>query len=139
MDKKNKKIIKISDYYKDYNLPETCFDSNSIKNLLELSAINDIQLFNDNTNKTKIKSKKKIIKDCEKLKKIKIKELRKELNKYTNQSNIESEKIIEANNNFANNLESIDNIINIVNTDNDIEKLNQLLNNSDEFIEKFSN
>ena len=139
MDKKNKKIIKISDYYKDYNLPETCFDSNSIKNLLELSAINDIQLFNDNTNKIKIKSKKKIIKDCEKLKKIKIKELRKELNKYTNQSNIESEKIIEANNNFANNLESIDNIINIVNTDNDIEKLNQLLNNSDEFIEKFSN
>ena len=45
MDKK--KIIKISDYYKDYNLPDSCFNSNSIRNLLELSALNNVQLFDE--------------------------------------------------------------------------------------------
>ena len=135
-----KKIIKISDYYKDYNLPKSCFDSNSIRNLLELSAINNVQLFDgDKKKKYKIKSKKKIIKECEKLKKIKIKELRKELNNYTSQENIDSEKIINTNNKFVNNLESIDSIINIVNTDNDIDKLNKLIVDSDDFIEIFSN
>ena len=77
------------------------------------------------------------MKECEKLKKIKIKELTKELNKYTN--NIESQKIKETNNKYVNNLESIDSIINIVSNDSDIEKLNKLLSDSDDFIEKFSN
>ena len=60
-----KKIIKISDYYKDYNLPKSYFDSNSIKNLLELSAINNISIFDEDKKKNnyKIKCKKKIIKD----------------------------------------------------------------------------
>ena len=65
------------------------------------------------------------------------KELTKELNKYT--SNIESQKIKETNNKYVNNLESIDSIINIVSNDSDIEKLNKLLSDSEDFIEKFSN
>jgi esterase/lipase len=137
-----KKIIKISDYYKDYNLPKSYFDSNSIRNLLELSAINNISIFDENKkNKYKIKSKKKIIKECQNLKKIKIKELRKELNNYTSQDNIDSERIIDVNNKFVNNLESIDSIINIVNKDDNIniDKLNKLITDSDEFIEIFSN
>ena len=28
----NKNIIKISDYYKDYDLPKECFNSQSLKN-----------------------------------------------------------------------------------------------------------
>tara|TARA_B100000161_G_C33512087_1_gene396853 strand:+ start:229 stop:657 length:429 start_codon:yes stop_codon:yes gene_type:complete len=140
MDKK--KIIKISDYYKDYNLPDSCFNSNSIRNLLELSALNNVQLFDeDKKSKYKIKSKKKIIKECQKLKKIKVKELRKELNKYTGKNNVDSEKIINANNKFVNNLESIDSIINIVNKDNliNIDKLNNLISESEDFIEIYSN
>ena len=135
-----KKIIKISDYYKDYNLPKSCFNNNSIRNLLELSAINNVELFDENKQKKyKFKNKNKIIKECQKLKKIKIKELTKELNAYTTRQNIDSEKIINVNNKFVTNLESIDSIINIINTDNDIEKLNRLIIDSDDFIEKFSN
>ena len=138
MDNNKKKIIKISDYYKDFDLPNSCLSNDSFRNLLELSATNDIQIFDKkNKEKTKIKNKNKIMKECEKLKKIKIKELTKELNKYTN--NIESQKIKETNNKYVNNLESIDSIINIVSNDSDIEKLNKLLSDSDDFIEKFSN
>lgn len=138
MDNNKKKIIKISDYYKDFDLPNSCLSNDSFRNLLELSATNDIQIFDKkNKEKTKIKNKNKIMKECEKLKKIKIKELTKELNKYT--SNIESQKIKETNNKYVNNLESIDSIINIVSNDSDIEKLNKLLSDSEDFIEKFSN
>lgn len=138
MDNNKKKIIKISDYYKDFDLPNSCLSNDSFRNLLELSATNDIQIFDKkNKEKTKIKNKNKIMKECEKLKKIKIKELTKELNKYT--TNIESQKIKETNNKYVNNLESIDSIINIVSNDSDIEKLNKLLSDSEDFIEKFSN
>ena len=75
-DKKN--IIKISDYYKDFEIPKECFKIESLRNLLELSADININLI-DKKNK-KVKSKKKIINECNKLKKIKIKELTKELN-----------------------------------------------------------
>tara|TARA_E500000178_G_C16633609_1_gene578800 strand:- start:38 stop:457 length:420 start_codon:yes stop_codon:yes gene_type:complete len=136
-DKKN--IIKLSDFYKDLNIPETCFNKESVRNLLQLSADNNLNLFNNKNRKIKTKSKKKIVKECEQLKKIKIAELSKELNKFKKDQSINSEKILETNNKFLNNLESIDSIINIVNTENEIDELNNLLSDSDEFIEMFSN
>lgn len=135
MDSK-KKIIKISDYYKDHDLPEECFSTQSIKNLLELSAMNNIDIFDKD--KKKFKNKKKIIKDCENLKKIKLKEYTSELNK--NKKDFKIIKIKEANDNFFDKLESIDSIVNIINDyDDDIKKLNNLIDSNDEFIEIFSN
>ena len=93
-----KKIIKIYSYYKDLNLPEECFNSKSLKNLLELSVANDINIFDD---KKKLKNKKKIIKQCEDLKKIKLKEYTNELSSFNKKNNeLKIIKIKEANENF---------------------------------------
>lgn len=135
----NKKIIKISDYYKDFNIPNEVFDSKSLKNLLELSAANEINIF-DKRSKKKIKKKDKILKQCEDMKKIKLKEYTKEIKKFGNNEEIRCDKIKKANEHFFENIESIDSIMNILkNESDDIEKLNHLLNSDDEFIEIFSN
>lgn len=134
MDKK--KIIKISDYYKDFNLPNEIFNSKSFKNLLELSAANEIDIFDKK--RIKIKKKEKILKQCEDKKKIKLKEFSKEIKKIGTDVKIDKIKLV--NDNFCENIESIDSIINIINNDSDdIQKLNNLLKSDDEFIEIFSN
>ena len=53
-----KNIIKISDYYKDINLSEQKLDNN-IRNLLHLTASNDINLFSSSKSKKRLKNKKK--------------------------------------------------------------------------------
>ena len=133
-----KKIIKISSYYKDLNLPEECFNSKSLKNLLELSVANDINIFDD---KKKLKNKKKIIKQCEDLKKIKLKEYTNELSSFNKKNNeLKIIKIKEANENFMDKMESIDSIVSIINEESDdIKKLNNLLHSPEEFIDVFSN
>ena len=132
-------IIKISDYYKDYNLPKECFDSQSLKNLLELSALNNITLIDKN--KKKVHSKKKIIYDYTKLKKIKLKEFRKELKDITiTDTDVSISYVRNSNNKYIDGIENIDNIIKIINkNDSDINYLDKLLTNNTEFIEKFSN
>jgi len=132
-------IIKISDYYKDYNLPKECFDSQSLKNLLELSALNNITLIDKN--KKKVHSKKKIISECTKLKKIKLKEFRKELKDITiTDTDVSISYVRNSNNKYIDGIENIDNIIKIINkNDSDINYLDKLLTNNTEFIEKFSN
>ena len=136
-DKKN--IIKISDYYKGFEIPKECFKIESLRNLLELSADVNINLI-DKKNK-KVKSKKKIINECNKLKKIKIKELTKELNDINIAETDESSSaIFDTNNKFIHGIENINNVIKIVNKkDNDILYLNKLLTDTNEFIETFSN
>ena len=133
-----KKIIKIYSYYKDLNLPEECFNSKSLKNLLELSVANDINIFDD---KKKLKNKKKIIKQCEDLKKIKLKEYTNELSSFNKKNNeLKIIKIKEANENFMDKMESIDSIVSIINEESDdIKKLNNLLHSPEEFIDVFSN
>ena len=135
----NKNIIKISDYYKYYNLPKECFDSQSLKNLLELSALNNITLIDKN--KKKVNSKKKIINECTKLKKIKLKEFRKELKDITiTDTDVSISYVRNSNNKYIDGIENIDNIIKIINkNDSDINYLDKLLTNNTEFIEKFSN
>lgn len=132
-------IIKISDYYKDYNLPKECFDSQSLKNLLELSALNNITLIDKN--KKKVNSKKKIINECTKLKRIKLKEFRKELKDINiTDTDVSLSYVRNSNNKYIDGIENIDNIIKIINkNDSDINYLDKLLTNSNEFIEKYSN
>lgn len=135
----NKNIIKISDYYKDYNLPDECFNSQSLKNLLELSALNNVTLIDKN--KKKVNSKKKIISECKKLKKIKLKELTKELKDITiTETDVSSSQVRDTNNKYINGIENIDNIIKIINrNDSDINYLDRILTDNNEFIEKYSN
>jgi|UniRef100_A0A6C0IWH1 hypothetical protein len=137
------KIIKISDYYKDFNLPEKCFNSDNLKNLLELSAINKINLFKRNNNSVKLNNTKKIINECTILKKIKLKEFTKELEDFNlSDSDISIGIIKTTNDKYINNLENIDNIIKIINTKPDIDYLDNILNEdtvSDSFIEIYSN
>ena len=105
-----KNIIKISDYYKDFNIEENMLDNN-LRNLLFLTANNDINIFSYNKNKKKLKNKKKIIKDCKDLKKIKLGEFTKELSNYSNfEENIDSNYIENRNNEYISNIKSIDNI-----------------------------
>lgn len=135
MDKK--KIIKISDYYKDFEIPKEIFNSKSLKNLLELSAANEIDLFEKK--KLKIKKKDKIIKQCEDKKKTKLKEFTKEI-KIIGLEGIKSDKIKKANECFFEDIDNLDSIMNIVNNEtDDIDRLNNLLKSDDEFIEIFSN
>lgn len=136
----NKKIIKILDYYKDYNLPQECFKCDNLKNLLELSAINNIPIFERKKDNIKVNSKKKIIKECRKLKKIKLKELTKELNGYNiTESDVSCHKIKDTNDKYVNNIQSIDNIIKILNNDNNIDYLDELVSEKNDFIEVYSN
>lgn len=134
-----KKTIKISDY-QDIRLPDEFKLNNNIKNLLELSVSNNINLFN-NKKKTKLKNKKSIIKDCKKLKKLKIIEFSKELSNIT-ENETDTNIIKQKNNKYINNIESIDSIINIIdNNDSELDILNNILSKSTEedYIETYSN
>jgi hypothetical protein len=143
MSDNQKKIIRISDYYKDFNLPEKCFNSDNLKNLLELSASNNINLFKKSNNSVKLENPKKIINECTTLKKIKLKEFTKELEDFNlSDSDISIGIIKITNDKYINNLENIDNIIKIINTKPDIDYLGNLLSEDkldDTFIETYSN
>jgi hypothetical protein len=143
MSDNQKKIIRISDYYKDFNLPEKCFNSDNLKNLLELSASNNINLFKRSNNSVKLNNPKKIINECTILKKIKLKEFTRELEDFNlSDSDISIGIIKITNDKYINNLENIDNIIKIINTKPDIDYLDNLLSEDridDTFIEIFSN
>jgi hypothetical protein len=143
MSDNQKNIIRISDYYKDFNLPEECFNSDNLKNLLELSAVNNINLFRKHNNNIRLNSTKKILNDCNKQKKIKLKEFTKELKDFNSpDSNIQINIIKTKNDKYINNLENIDNIIKIINTKPDLEYLDTLIsedNFNDTYIEKYSN
>jgi len=143
MSDNQKNIIRISDYYKDFNLPEECFNSDNLKNLLELSAVNNINLFRKHNNNIRLNSTKKILDDCNKQKKIKLKEFTKELKDFNStDSNIQINIIKTKNDKYINNLENIDNIIKIINTKPDLEYLDTLIsedNFNDTYIEKYSN
>jgi histidyl-tRNA synthetase len=133
------KIIKISDYYNQNNIPDE-FISDNLKNLLQLSAINNIKIFTKKKNK--LKNTPTIIKECNNMKKIKFYQFTKELNKLSlSDSNIDICLIESKNNEYINNIKNIDKIIKIVNDDTEIKNFNDLLNkvNNNTFIEIYSN
>ena len=130
----SKNIIKISDYCKEFDIPQIYYNNINLRNLLQLTVDNDIHLFS-NKNK-KLKSKKKILKECNTKKKIKLKEFAKELDDYnTNTVEINSSYLEGTNNKYINNIKSIDNIIKILDTE-----FNKLLPiQNEKFIETYSN
>lgn len=128
----NEKIIKLSNY--DLNILDNFDDNKLIKNLLELSVKNNIEIFNK---KNFIKNKENIIKNCENIKKKKLKEFTRKLK---NKNKIISLDLKRTNEEFIENLESIDSIIDIVKTcDSEIDNVNNELKNNKKFIDTFSN
>ena len=135
----NIKTIKISDYYKDIDLPKKCFLDNNIRNLLELTAMNDIKLFSYAKKRYKLNKKENIIKECNKMKKIKLKELTKELSDYNVKENeIDSNFLQGKNNEYINNIKSIDKIIKIIKNEDELENLDTIVKDNN-YIEIFSN
>jgi len=117
-------------------IPDNFNDKKFIKNLLELSIKNNIEILDK---KNCIKNKNNIIKNCENIKKKKLKEFTRKLNNNKNK-NIVSLDLKKNNDEFIENIESIDSIINIVKThDSEIDILNNELKNNKKFIDMFSN
>lgn len=133
-----KKIIKLKDYYKDYELPDEFLKDKSIKNFLEITALNDINVFDKNKKKLKIKSKRKIKQVCEEKKKQKINEI--------TSINSEKETMPEfkiINKKYNKEIKNIDSILNFIDKKETITYFNKLLKkqnlSNEEYIEEFTN
>jgi hypothetical protein len=133
-----KKIIKLKDYYKDYELPDEFLKDKSIKNFLEISALNDINIFDKNKKKLKIKSKRKIRQVCEEKKKEKINEMT-SIN--SENGNIKRFNIINKKNNKE--IKNINSILNFIDKKETISYFNKVLKkqnfSNEEYIEEFTN
>ena len=114
------------------------------KNLINLSNQVDLDLFKMNREKWVIKDKRKLIGECKRKRKKKIKELTKGINLIAkkNDDNI-SNKIKILNDEIYNKINKIDEVISELNSKPDLSNLKFLTNDfnkpSEEFIEIFSN
>ena len=114
------------------------------KNLINLSNQVDLDLFKMNRDKWVIKDKRKLIGECKRKRKKKIKELTKGINLIAkkNDDNI-SNKIKILNDEIYNEINTIDEVISELNSKSDLSNLKFLTNDfnksSEEFIEIFSN
>lgn len=114
------------------------------KNLINLSNQVDLDLFKMNREKWVIKDKRKLIGECKRKRKKKIKELTKGINLIAkkNDDNI-SNKIKILNDEIYNEINTIDEVISELNSKSDLSNLKFLTNDfnksSEEFIEIFSN
>jgi hypothetical protein len=124
-------------------LTKFCKDDN-LKNLIHLSSQNDINIFNK---KWQLKSKDKLLKECEQIKKKEIKTSSFKLSNLAklNENNISS--VNEICNNLQQKIVNIDKIvscINNINTKNEIsiftgENIPKISESSSDYIECFSN
>ena len=117
----------------------------NFKNLIDLTNQVDLDLFKMNRNKWVIKDKRKLIGECKKKRKKKVKELTKGINLIAkkNEDNI-SNKIKVLNDEIYNEINTIDEVISELNSNVDLSNLKFLTtniseNSSEEFIEVFSN
>jgi hypothetical protein len=131
----------IKKYYKDVDKQtiDNCLMDDRLKNILKLSMLTNISVFDKTKTKWKIKDENKILKECKSKKKKKLKDfssLIKDLSKEDNNGDIKKLKII--NKKFENDINNIENMIDQVN----VEKKNgkkKKEKNKDIFIEIYSN
>lgn len=128
----------LENYYKNINKPiiNECINNLNLKKLLELSSIAKLNVFTSNKNKSsewKLKEKRILLKECDLIRKNKIKEVSESLSKLSkNKSKNLLLEVKDKNNNLLNDIETIDTIIETIEKDYpQIEKNN--------FLEKFSN
>jgi hypothetical protein len=128
----------LENYYKNINKPiiNECINNLNLKKLLELSSIAKLNVFTSNKNKNpewKLKEKRILLKECDLIRKHKIKEVSESLTKLSkNKSKNLLLEVKDKNNSLLNDIETIDTIIETIEKDYpQIEKNN--------FLEKFSN
>lgn len=131
----------IKKFYKDVDKQtiDNCLMDDRLKNILKLSMLTNISVFDKTKTKWKIKDENKILKECKSKKKKKLKDfssLIKDLSKEDNNGDIKKLKII--NKKFENDINNIENMIDQVNVEkkNDKKKKEK---NKDIFIEIYSN
>jgi hypothetical protein len=84
----------------------------NLKNLLELSCVNNLNLFKKNKNKWKLKDKRILIKECEFIKKQKIKEVTTSINSLSKNKSIHLvRQIKEKSDTIFTDIEQIDSLI----------------------------
>ena len=128
----------LENYYKNINKPiiNECINNLNLKKLLELSSITNLNVFTSKKHKNpewKLKEKRILLKECDLIRKHKIKEVAESLSKLSkNKSKNLLLEIKDKNNNLLNDIETIDTLIETIEKDYpNIEK--------DDFLEKFSN
>lgn len=93
---------------------------NDLKNIIKISDSNNIKIFRKNRDKWVFRDKRKIVKDCYRVKQQKVKDLSNNL-KQISTGIVNSNKIKEINEKTINEINSIDTIIEAFNTDSDNE------------------
>jgi hypothetical protein len=119
MDNKTIKILSNNSLIKDEtietNMSKPLIDKSKLLNLLELSKVNKVKIFDDK--KGKIRSKRQIIDDCIAVRNQKIDSYVKNLDEKKNKTKTNT-KIKILNDNFMKELHSIESMVNSVNTNN---------------------
>jgi len=127
----------IINYYSsiDKNIINNLCKNDYIKNLIKLSVLIDINIFDIKNNVPKIKNENKLLKECNNIKKKEIKNAKNILNilKLKNNNDINNIKNIYNN---LNKIENINKIINYINENNNYNKDNKF---EKKFIEYYSN
>lgn len=137
-DNKNNNENNLENYYKNINKPiiNDCINKLNLRKLLELSSITKLNVFTSKKNKNiewKLKEKRILLKECDLIRKQKIKEVTESLSKLSkNKSKNLLVEVKDKNNNLLNDIETIDTLIET------IEKDYPLIEQND-FLEKFSN
>ena len=104
----------IENYYKNIDKPiiNEYMNNLNFKNLLALSSINDLYVFQKEKKAWRLKDKEKLLKECECKRKKKIKEVSISLNNLTkNKSSTITKEIKLQNNTLLNQIENIDSLI----------------------------
>lgn len=138
----NEKINKtIDEYYSciDKNILNDLCKNKDLKNLINLSTITDLYIFNKKNKKWKLKSKDKLLKECDNLKKKEIKQSSFNLANLAKLNNILPSKDVK--NIFSkleNKINTLDNFINYVNNMKDINNINKS-SKKNNYLECYSN
>ena len=107
-----------NEYYSsvDKNLLENMFKNNNLKNLISLSTKTDLHVFNKKNKKWQLKSKDKLLKECNQIKKKEIKESSLMLSNLAKLSKInEYNSVSDIYSNLQSKIASIDKIVDCIN------------------------
>ena len=111
-------IKSLNDYYSlvDKNLMDNMYKNNNLRNLINLSTKSELYLFNKKNKKWQLKSKDKLLKECNQIKKKEIKESSVMLSNLAKLSNNnEYNSVSNIYNNLQTKIADIDEIVNCIN------------------------
>lgn len=137
MDDKIEKKLDIDNYYSliDKNYLTSLTKNNNLKNLINLSTQTDLYVFNKKNKKWQLKSKDKLLKECEQIKKKEIKVSSSMLSNLAKLSKTHDSVEVK---NICQNLENkVNNIDKIINCINNLENVEYDQQNSENSLTKF--